>query len=229
MKRLILILLLIISLVLILPGLARASFIPEVDGADHYTMLLYGGSQGQQLWYYYDKEFEGGDAGILEDIPDITPQRLYGWYRIIGDINDNDPEQAQDFIIGTIYAMDTSPGQWGPYVAGEQVRFTTDIDVDRFYFGIGTTCDISETIIADGALWTDASDNYRVTGNIDFNLRTNSHLELEAWAMLDNGDEWGFWRVTARHPVDNSMDVVFIYEDSTRSDYFLMGGFGFTL
>ncbi|MCK4640831.1 MAG: hypothetical protein KAU06_05805 [Candidatus Marinimicrobia bacterium] len=217
-----------------LPAFA-GSFLPGfADIAKESTVFtLYGGSDGQELWLVVEEnllEEEPGD--LLEGIGDIvglTPSSIYAWYRTRGDIAGDLPEEAQDFFYGIQYDTDTTSDRFGPFIATEIVKWTTDIEMNIGYFGIGTDWNVNEDLTLRGAFWNDFGENYRITGNAHWNPYGAIEVNAMAWLMIDDGDEWGLWRIRASHPVDNDLDIVLVVEDSTRSDTVFLMGFSYNL
>jgi hypothetical protein len=209
---------------------ANAAVLPEVEGADHAISTLYGGSDGQQVWYTYYKTLEPGDEGellgVLNDVSqDLTPYALYGWYRVSGDLEDSNPEESHDYIYGIQYNTDLTPGTFAPFIATERVKFTSGPIIDRGYFGTGTRWDINDDTFLTGALWSDMAENYRVTCDASFIPHGSIVVDLTAWLLYDDGDEWGYWRAQATHPVGDDIYAMVVYEDSTRSDMAVLVGF----
>lgn len=207
-------------------GPVWAGLLPDLSAGEHRTTFLYGGSAGQEAWYEF--VLDGADAGDLIALGGLVPglevQRVEAWYRIRGDVAGDAPEEAQDFTIRTLYAIDTTPGPWVPYFGAEQVRWTSGPEIDGGYYGIGTEWHPSGRLTLDGSAWHDGGQGYRLCGSVEAVVRATSTVSAAAWVMIDRGDEWGVWRVVARHPAGEGLEVALVYEDSTRTDPVIMAG-----
>lgn len=220
-----------ISLIFVVP--ARAGVLPDLGGADHYSTFLYGGWAGQEVWYEFREDMGGEGAGdragtvlgLPGQIPGLEPLALYGWYRYRGDVAGDLPDEAHDFTLGTVYAIDVTPGAFVPYFAFEQVTWTSGPEIDRGYYGLGVEWRPSATLSLDGTIWHDGTDAYRLTGVVEAIIGSSS-IEAMAWCVIDADDPWGLWRATLRHPLGDDMDAVAVYEGSTRSRGALMIGIG---
>ena len=219
-----------LTLLLILTCPARAdSILPDITDAEHYTMMLYGGASGQEAWCSFytplDQDRAGSILGALGEIPGLEPLALYGWYRFRGDLDGSDPEEAQDHSFGTLYAIDSTGDDWQPYFAAEQVTLTSGPRLDRAYYGLGAKWRAREGLALDGSVWHDGTDGYRIAGTVEATVRVSTKIELMVWCIIDADDPWGFWRLTATHPMGD-YDAVVVYEDSTRSESTYLIGIG---
>jgi hypothetical protein len=210
------------------------SFLPGfADITKESTVFtLYGGSDGQEAWLVVEENLLEEDPGdLLEGIGDIfrlTPSIIYAWYRTRGDAGDL-PDEAQDYVYGIQYNTDTTSDRFGPFIATEQVEYTTDIKMNEGYFGVGTDWKVNEELTLRSAFWNNFGENYRITGHAQWNPYGAVEINAMAWLMIDDGDEWGLWRLRASHPVDNDLDVILVFEDSTRSDAVFLTGFSYKL
>lgn len=208
---------------------ANASVLPELDDLTQESQLFtLFGDGGQEAWLVVHENLLYEDAGdILEgigDILDLTPSEIHAWYRYKDNIFGGLPEEAHDFTYGIQYETDRTYGRFAPFLATEQVCWTSGPKIDMFYFGVGTEWEVNKNLTLRGAVWNggldwnDFGENHRITGQMNWNPHGSIEVNAMAWLMRDYGDKWGLWRLRVSHPVDNNLEVVLVYEGFTRSD-----------
>lgn len=218
--------------VLALPASAD-SLLPGFEDIDQRGAVLHGGDDGEQIWYMFSANLEGeASAGAILDLfgfAGIDPSRLYGWWRYDADFDSPDEDEFQDYIFGVEFGLGESSIDdehfWYTFteridlndpvidigITGAGVRWTID---DNFTTGLSAGYDANETILL------------KVTANA--NPTGELWISGYMWSVFDD-DPWGFWQVTASHPITEDIDMMVLYEHSTRSDPLIMAGISYQM
>jgi hypothetical protein len=211
-------------------------FLPEVDSTQT-GYVFYGGGTGQQAWFVSTLLFPTDSPSTvldaLDDTFDLTISDTFIWTRVSGNVWTQSPEQAMDYIIGTDFQKGNLSSSFPFYLRQERIVFTNP-HINNNYTGLGTKWS-SDNISAEVFASTDMNDSYKATFHGQYASTENLTFSTDVWLLIDdaandvNYDGWGWWRVMAENKLDKASSIVFVYEDSTRSDPLYLVGFGYKL
>lgn len=216
-----------------LPAFAE-SILPGFEDIDQRAALLHGGDDGEQLWYMFSANLEGeATAGAILDLfgfAGIDPSRLYGLWRYDADFSEPDEDEYQDYILGVEFGLGDSliDDELFLYTFTERIRIVSGIDFDVGITGVGTRWTVDENFTAGLSAGYDANETILIKLTANANPTADLWISGFVWSIFDD-DPWGFWQVTASHPVTEDIDLILLYEHSTRSSPLVMAGFSYEL
>ncbi len=224
----------ILMLTLIFVGSVSAEqILPNIEEGNHFITILYGGSDGEQYWYSFDQDLEATDTntGVVFDLltmEGFTPSRIYGWYRYNADFRSETPEY-QDYILGTEFRLsdEVDPGSFYLFTNTERIRLSTPT-LDIGTVGIGARWEPIDQFSVSVVGQYDMYDTYLIKLSVQSEPLENLRLNGSSWAILTD-DDWGFWQIECLYPLNNRIDGIVSYEQSTRTDGVVMFGIQYSL
>jgi hypothetical protein len=223
-----------------MPAFARSPF-PDITRDDVSTDVstYYGTDDSHQVWVtsvvnLSTARDEGFILGLLCDNNYVSAQSLYFWGRINGETDELfTPEDSDDFVIGTTFLINTGSEHLNFYLGEEVVKFTSlrdeygNIIMDHTYTGIGTNW-VSDDVLVDVGAWWNLDNDFRFTASCEFTPIDEIIIMPTAWVMVDedvnDGQPWGWWRLTVNHPINEDVELSVFYEDSQYTDAIFMFG-----